>query len=143
MKQLAEPAIRSKGSAYLCPTARARSRESTTTRKVTHSPSTKSVGEADTGTYDGLVLPGGTQNPDRQHTDKHTVEFVHAFFDADKPVAVICHSPLTLVEADVVRGRRSWGKREPYAMASAFSRVSADYLVVSEILPMERRAMKA
>jgi hypothetical protein len=28
-------------------------------------------------------------------------------------------------------------------MASAFSRVSADYLVVSEILPMERRAMKA
>ena len=33
-----------------------------------------------------------------------------SFFDAGKPVAAICHAPWTLVEADVVRGRRmtSW-----------------------------------
>ena len=32
------------------------------------------------------------------------------FVDAGKPVAVICHGPWMLVEADVVRGRRvtSW-----------------------------------
>jgi len=38
------------------------------------------------------------------------VEFVREFFDAGKPVAVICHGPWTLVEADVVRGRKitSW-----------------------------------
>jgi protease I len=38
------------------------------------------------------------------------VQFAKAFFTAGKPVAVICHGPWTLVEADVVRGRTitSW-----------------------------------
>ncbi len=36
--------------------------------------------------------------------------FVKAFFEQGKPVAVICHGPWTLVEADVVKGRKltSW-----------------------------------
>jgi putative intracellular protease/amidase len=36
--------------------------------------------------------------------------FMKSFFDAGKPVAVICHGPWTLIEADVVRGRTitSW-----------------------------------
>ena len=73
-------------------------------------PVDKPVGEADTGAYDALVLPGGTKNPDRLRMDKDAVEFVRSFFDAGKPVAVICHGPWTLVEADVVRGRTitSW-----------------------------------
>ena len=73
-------------------------------------PVDKSVGEADARTYDGLVLPGGTKNPDRLRTDKDAVEFVRSFFDIGKPVAVICHGPWTLIEADVVRGRTitSW-----------------------------------
>jgi deglycase len=60
--------------------------------------------------YDGLVLPGGVANPDRLRTDENVVRFVRAFFEAGKPVAVICHGPWTLVEADVVRGRTltSW-----------------------------------
>jgi protease I len=42
--------------------------------------------------------------------DDGAVAFTRAFFDAGKPVAAICHAPWTLVEADVVRGRRvtSW-----------------------------------
>jgi protease I len=70
----------------------------------------QTAAEADPAGYDGLVLPGGTKNPDRLRTDKDSVEFVRAFFDAGKPVAVICHGPWTLIEADVVRGRRltSW-----------------------------------
>ena len=32
--------------------------------------------------------------------------FVKAFFDEQKPVAVICHGPWTLIDAGVVRGRR-------------------------------------
>ncbi|MGI8576654.1 MAG: type 1 glutamine amidotransferase domain-containing protein [Nocardioidaceae bacterium] len=60
--------------------------------------------------YDGLVLPGGVANPDALRTDQKAVEFIGSFFTADKPVAVICHGPWTLVEADVVRGRTltSW-----------------------------------
>jgi protease I len=68
------------------------------------------LAEADAGDYDGLVLPGGVANPDQLRTKAAAVGFVRAFFDAGKPVGVICHAPWTLVEADVVRGRTltSW-----------------------------------
>jgi protease I len=66
--------------------------------------------DADPDSYDGLVLPGGVANPDALRTDEDAVAFVKAFFEADKPVAAICHAPWSLVEADVVRGRTvtSW-----------------------------------
>jgi protease I len=56
--------------------------------------------------YDGLVLPGGVGNPDNLRQDDDAVSFVRSFFEEGKPVAVICHGPWTLIEADVVRGRR-------------------------------------
>ncbi|MEO3760448.1 type 1 glutamine amidotransferase domain-containing protein [Mycobacterium sp. B14F4] len=60
--------------------------------------------------YAGLVLPGGVANPDFLRTSSSAVAFVKSFFDEGKPVAVICHAPWTLIEADVVRGRTmtSW-----------------------------------
>src|SRR3954470_21011398 len=68
------------------------------------------VTEADVASYDALVLPGGVANPDFLRTQKPAVAFAKAFFAAGKPVAVICHAPWTLVEADVLRGRTvtSW-----------------------------------
>jgi len=63
------------------------------------------VGSAEAGEFDGLVLPGGVANPDRLRTDPAAVSFVRDFFEQGKPVAVICHGPWTLVEADVLRGR--------------------------------------
>jgi protease I len=70
----------------------------------------KSVADASADDYDGLVLPGGVANPDALRTDENAVEFVRAFFSEQKPVAAICHAPWTLVEADVVHGRKltSW-----------------------------------
>lgn len=71
---------------------------------------TIAVGSADVGDFDGLVLPGGVANPDQLRTDPDAVRLISDFFAAGKPVAVICHGPWTLVEADVVRGRTltSW-----------------------------------
>ncbi len=68
------------------------------------------VSRAGVEDYDGLVLPGGVANPDALRTDPEAVAFAKGFVDVGKPVAVICHGPWTLVEADVVRGRRltSW-----------------------------------
>jgi protease I len=63
------------------------------------------VDEANPDDYDALVLPGGVANPDQLRMDGDAVTFARAFFGAGKPVAVICHGPWTLVEADVVRGR--------------------------------------
>ena len=66
--------------------------------------------DADPARFAGLVLPGGVANPDNLRTDDRAVRFTRAFFDGARPVAAICHAPWTLVEADVVRGRRltSW-----------------------------------
>jgi protease I len=70
----------------------------------------KTAEEASEGDYDGLVLPGGVANPDFLRADEDAVAFVRSFFEAQKPVAAICHGPWTLVEADVVRDRKitSW-----------------------------------
>ena len=68
------------------------------------------VAEADAGDYDGLVLPGGVANPDALRMDDDAIGFIRGFFEEGTPVAVICHGPWTLVEGDLVRGRRitSW-----------------------------------
>ncbi len=62
--------------------------------------------EADPEHYDSLMLPGGVINPDKLRREQKAVEFVRSFFNANKPVAAICHGPQLLIEADVVRGRR-------------------------------------
>jgi protease I len=68
------------------------------------------VDQTSASDYDALVLPGGVANPDFLRTQPRAVAFAKSFFDAGKPVAAICHAPWTLIEADVVRGRRmtSW-----------------------------------
>jgi protease I len=70
----------------------------------------QTAAEADPYGFVGLVLPGGVANPDQLRMSKDAVEFVRAFFDADQPVAAICHAPWSLIEADVVDGRTltSW-----------------------------------
>lgn len=70
----------------------------------------KSVEAATASDYDALVLPGGVANPDALRLDAAAVRFVGEFFARRRPVAAICHAPWTLIEADVVRGRRmtSW-----------------------------------
>jgi len=68
------------------------------------------VADAKVSDFCALVLPGGVANPDRLRTDEQAVAFVRDFFEADKPVAAICHGPWVLVEAGVVKGRTltSW-----------------------------------
>lgn len=65
----------------------------------------RKVADAKVDEYDGLVLPGGTVNPDKLRLDDSAVAFVRDFVRSGKPVAAICHGPWTLVEADVVRDR--------------------------------------
>jgi protease I len=71
---------------------------------------TVAVGDADAGDFDALVLPGGVANPDQLRTDEDAISFIRSFADHGKPIAVICHGPWTLVEAQVVAGRTltSW-----------------------------------
>ena len=68
------------------------------------------VGDAKSEDFDALVLPGGVANPDALRTDDTAVAFIRDFVASGRPVAAICHAPWTLIEADVLKGRRvtSW-----------------------------------
>jgi protease I len=73
-------------------------------------PVDRTVSDAAASEYDALVLPGGVANPDFLRMDADAIQFVRDFFEQTKPVAVICHGPWTLIDADVLSGRKitSW-----------------------------------
>lgn len=68
------------------------------------------VGEAADMEFAGVVLPGGTTNPDALRIDEAAVAFLRGFVAEDKPIASICHGAWTLIEAGGVKGRTltSW-----------------------------------
>ena len=68
------------------------------------------VERADPAAFDALLLPGGVINPDVLRMSQTAMAFVRHFFDANKPVASICHGPWSIVEVGAARGRRmtSW-----------------------------------
>jgi protease I len=70
----------------------------------------KSLDQANVNDYDALVLPGGVINPDKLRLDAKAIALIKAFGAADKPIAAICHGPWTLINAELVDGRKitSW-----------------------------------
>jgi protease I len=65
----------------------------------------KAVPQALAQDYAGLVLPGGTCNPDRLRMNGDAMQFVRDFSQAGKPIGAICHGPWSLVETGIVKGR--------------------------------------
>lgn len=72
------------------------------------------VRDAEAGRFDALLLPGGVGNPDELRLSKQSIAFIREFAREDKPIAAICHGPWTLIDADVVKGKRmtSWPSLE-------------------------------
>jgi len=66
----------------------------------------REVADSVASAFDALVLPGGVVNADHLRMDDDAVDFVRAFFEERKPVAVICHGSWIMTDADVVEGRR-------------------------------------
>jgi deglycase len=54
--------------------------------------------------YDALVLPGG-RAPEYIRLDPRVLAIVRHFFEANKPIAAICHAMQTLAAAGVLKGR--------------------------------------
>jgi len=65
----------------------------------------RTIGDADAGDYDALLIPGGVANPDMLRADKGVVGFVREVYASGKPIAAICHGPWGLVEAEAVEAR--------------------------------------
>jgi len=64
----------------------------------------KDFAKIDTKDYAGLVIPGG-RAPEYIRLNKRVIEIVREFDAAKKPIAAICHGPLVLVAAGVLKGR--------------------------------------
>ncbi len=56
--------------------------------------------------FDGIIIPGGYA-PDMMRRYPAMVNLVKDFFDADKPVAAICHAGWMLVSAGILQGRKT------------------------------------
>jgi len=54
--------------------------------------------------YDALVIPGG-RAPEYLRLNADVITMVRHFFEADKPVAAICHGAQLLAAAGVLKGR--------------------------------------
>ena len=54
--------------------------------------------------YDALVIPGG-RGPEYLRNDENVRAAVRHFFDANKPVAAVCHGAQLLAGAGVLKGR--------------------------------------
>jgi protease I len=70
----------------------------------------KTIDSVSAKDYDALLQPGGVASPDRLRMIPKAVQFVKDFNEQHKPMALICHGPWMLVEADIVRGKTitSW-----------------------------------
>jgi protease I len=68
------------------------------------------VRDARPADFDALVLPGGVANPDQLRLSTEAITFIREFGRENKPIAAICHGPWTLIDADLVTGKRmtSW-----------------------------------
>lgn len=62
--------------------------------------------DANPAEYDLLLLPGGVLNPDKLRTNKQAVKFAKYFLTKKKWLAAICHAPLTLIETNLLKGRK-------------------------------------
>jgi protease I len=82
----------------------------------------RTVGQADPGAYDGLLVPGGFINPDLLRQSAEARAFVRAFAASGKPIVTLCHGPWVLASAGLLDGRTltSWpGIRDDVVNAGA------------------------
>jgi protease I len=62
--------------------------------------------DVDPADYVALVVPGG-RAPEYIRNDLDVQRIIRHFFEAEKPVAQLCHAPLALAAAGVLEGRRT------------------------------------
>lgn len=65
-----------------------------------------SFAEVDPSDYVALVIPGG-RAPEYIRNDSDCLRIIQSFFKRQMPVAQICHAPLALLAAGVLKGRKT------------------------------------
>lgn len=67
----------------------------------------KLIREANPNDYSGVIIPGGTKNPDYLRREKEILEFVSKINDQGKLVGAICHAGWVLISAKIVKDRKA------------------------------------
>ncbi|MFX0070627.1 MAG: type 1 glutamine amidotransferase domain-containing protein [Candidatus Hermodarchaeota archaeon] len=67
----------------------------------------KKIDDANPEEYDGVIIPGGTKNPDYLRRNKKILDFVGKINQDGKLVGAICHAGWVLISAKVVKDRNA------------------------------------
>ncbi|MFT3682255.1 MAG: type 1 glutamine amidotransferase domain-containing protein [Ferruginibacter sp.] len=59
--------------------------------------------------YDAVFIPGGAWNPDNLRYDKDVIKFIRDFNQSGKLIAAICHAPVVLASAEIIKGKQLTG----------------------------------
>jgi protease I len=62
------------------------------------------IDQADASDFDGLLLAGGG-SPEKLRGYPRVISFVQDIFVQKKPIAAICHGPMIMISAGIVKGR--------------------------------------
>ncbi len=62
--------------------------------------------DVDPSEYNALIIPGG-RAPEYIRNNKDFIRIVRYFFEKNEPVAELCHAPLGLAAAGVLKGRKT------------------------------------
>ncbi len=67
----------------------------------------KLVREVNPDDYAGVIIPGGTKNPDYLRRDKDGLNFVARITETKKLIGSICHAGWVLISAKIVKDSRA------------------------------------
>jgi protease I len=89
-----------------------------------------SFADANPADYAALVIPGG-RAPEYIRNNSDCQRIVRHFFDQQKPLAQLCHAPLLLAAAGVLKGRRTaaYPALEPDVKAAGGQFVDSEVVV--------------
>ena len=57
--------------------------------------------------YDGVIIPGGTKNPDYLRRNQAILDFVYRINEKKKLVGAICHAGWVLISSKIINGRKA------------------------------------
>lgn len=63
--------------------------------------------DLDSDLFDGVVIPGGNEGPDRLRMNQDVLNFVKEMHDKGKLVAAICHGVWIPISAKIIKGKKA------------------------------------
>ncbi len=66
---------------------------------------TKKYSDLDVNFYDGVIIPGGHEAPDRVRQVEEILSFIKKMDREGKVISSTCHGPWVLISADIIKGK--------------------------------------